>query len=180
MGLGARLATYIATPLASSYDYVPPYSNLLLDWYYDLQSDEFVNGEGVSAPVSDSIIDFSDAASNMFDRSNTTIYNDNARGDSYDALNPTFWSIDEAAAVRQLDWFNDGYENIIFSKVTIDNETLDELLWIWTYSENLTEGEALIAEIAGNNVEKEYDVDGSLLIDIDDSPIYTLTFRYNG
>jgi len=70
-----------------------------------------VDGNADYFNLADAMIEFQGDA---FDRSNTTIYTDEARLNYYDAANPKRWHSEELNRLIMNDYFNDGYKGIIF------------------------------------------------------------------
>lgn len=88
--------------------------------------------------MSDCLIDFdpddtTDSKLDNFDRSNTTIYNADARsGIDYDASNPYRFQINNLDPRILFDWRNVGYKGTLFAKIVLDSNKnlvrIDEIL----------------------------------------------------
>lgn len=66
----------------------------------------------------DSVVKFTN---NFFDRSNTTIWNDNARGADYDASNPKCFHISKLDQRNLFEWLHDDYKGRLFVKAISEN-----------------------------------------------------------
>lgn len=83
-----------------------------------------------------------------WDRSDTTIFNDLARGSDYDAANPKRWHIEKLIYLNMYDWYNEGHEGKNFP---VYNAAFTELTGLLGYSENKTgNGRKYVLQYSGN------------------------------
>ena len=95
-----------------------------------------VDGNDGYFNLADAMIEFQ---GDVFDRSDTDIYTDEARLNYYDVANPKRWHSEEINRLIMNDYFNNGYKGLVFPKCESNSyEDRDYLKEIFAYNTNKT------------------------------------------